>query len=102
MRITHSVDGVKRANLRITSRLGGDDFANILCLKYHDHYGEEDGPLPALSRVKILDAVQGQLKLNADARHWWRDAFDEEEQSRADELWEWADALVRLRFPEFY
>lgn len=99
MRVTNSVDGVKRVNLQITHRMAGYDFANALCLVHREHDLEDDGPLPDLSRSKVLEAVRKVLAEKPDDRHWWRDHIEDD---FADELWAWADALVRGKFPEMY
>lgn len=95
-----SVDGRKRTNIRVTHRLSGDDFANVLCLRHVEDGCDGEEELPAYSRDTILDMVRGQLADKADARNWWRD--DVEEDAWGDELWKWADDLVRRRFPELY
>jgi hypothetical protein len=95
-----SQDGRKWINRRITFRLCGGDFANVLCLVYREHDLEEDGPLPDLSKAKILELVDDVLLERADKRNWWSDDVDDDDFR--DALWEWADELIRRRFPEFY
>lgn len=100
LRVTRSLDGRMRVDRRVTFRLDGDDFANALCLTYRERDLEDDGPLPELSRAKILELVDKVLLKNADRRNWWSDGVDDDEFEAA--LWKWADDLVRRKFPEFY
>lgn len=46
-----------------------------------------------------MEKVRNVLYTRPDDRHWWRDRVDEDV---ADELWAWADALIRDRFPELH
>lgn len=94
-----SHDGRKRVDVRITHRLDGGDFANILCLRHRED--DEDGveALPDYSRATIVDIVRAQLTKNADAPNWWQDDLDD--TPWIGELWVWAMALVARRFPEF-
>lgn len=100
MRVTSSIDGVKRVNLQVTHRLAGYDFANALCLVYREHDLEDDGPLPDLPRGAILKILRKVLEEKPDARNWWRDDVDD--SGFASELWAWADKLIRGKFPEMY
>lgn len=100
MRITPSKHGVKRVNLQVTHRMAGYDFANALCLKFQEHDLEDDGPLPGLSRDAVLKIVRRVLEERPDARNWWRDHVEDDDF--ADELWAWADKMIREKFPEMY
>lgn len=100
---TSSKDNVKRVSRRVTFRLSGDDFANTLCLRYVEHDLEDDGPLPELSRARILELVDEVLRTNADKPNWWQDNVnDTDDDEFVAALWKWADDLVRRKFPEFY
>lgn len=94
-----SKDGLKRTDFRVTHRVGGSDFVNILCLVHREHDTEDDGPLPDLSCSAILKGIRAQMANNADASNWWQDDVDDD---WVEELTEWAEELVRRRFPEFY
>lgn len=95
-----SRDGRKWTNRRVTHRLCGNDFANALCLNHREHELEEDGPLPDLSKARILELVDECLLNRADKRNWWADDVDDRDFAKV--LWEWADGLVRRKFPELY
>lgn len=97
---TLSRDGEKRIDRRVTFRLGADDFKSILCLKYREHDLDDDGPLPELSKKKILELVDECLRYQADKRHWWMDDVDDDDFR--DALQKWASDLIRRKFPEFY
>ena len=99
MRATMSGDGNKRFDLRITHRIGALDLSNILCFKHQGDDREGIEALPDYSRAAILDIVRGQLSLNADAPNWWQDRIEDD---WVDDVWKWADDLVRRRFPELY
>ena len=96
MRVTASVDGVKRVNFQVTHRVGGDDFARALCLEYRS---EDIGSLPDLGRVQIEKVVRDALKRRPDSMPYWSDELEEDE---TEALWAWADGLVRRRFPELF
>ena len=99
MKATVSRDGKKRFDLRITHRVGADDIAVILCYRHREDGEDGVDRLPEYSRAAILELVRDQLQLDADAPKWWQDGVEEE---WIGEVWEWADALVRRRFPELY
>lgn len=102
MRVSVSNDGVKRVDIQITHRLSGEAFANALCFQYRGHILLEDGALPALTRKAILLKVREVLASRPADIDWWRDGDDEDAEENSDELYRWADALVRKRFPEMY
>jgi hypothetical protein len=90
------MDGVKRVNIQVTHRVGGLDFINALCLEYQS---DEPDELPDLTRAQIEEKVRKVLTQRPDGRHWWT---DELEESDVEALREWADELVRRRFPELF
>jgi hypothetical protein len=96
MKPTNSKDGKKRVDMRITHRVGGEDFVSALCVL---HQSDDADELPDLTRAQIEEKVREVLTKRPDDRYWWRDDLEDDD---ADTLLEWAEELVQRRFPELY
>lgn len=97
MQVWKYVSGRKFFKLRITHHVHAELIARILCYKHRED--DEGGveTLPDYSRAAIMRTVREQLAMNADAPNWWTDDIDED---WIDQVREWADDLVRRRFPD--
>lgn len=96
MKVTVSMDGVKRVNMQVTHRVNAEDFVMALCL---EHQSDDADELPDLTRAQIESKVREVLTARPDARFWWTDELEEEDVSM---LKDWAEELVRRRFPELF
>jgi hypothetical protein len=96
MRVTRSNDGVKRVNIQVTHRLGGQDFANALSFEYL-HSGDET--MGDRTRDQVIATVRRVYKEWPDEVPYWTEDIDED---RAAEIGAWAEELVERRFPELY
>ena len=89
-------NGRMYAEVRIAHHISSLDVVNALCLH---HASEEEEPLPDLSASAVEKILRDVLKGKPDDRHWWQDGLEDD---WCAELTEWAEELVRRRFPSFY
>lgn len=93
-----SRDGKLRVDLRVTHRAGIGEMATALACAYRDHDIFDEGPLPDLSRKKVLAKVKETLHdRGEDFLEGWADHLSESDT----ELWfDWATEQVKNAFPE--
>jgi len=96
MRVTNSVDGVKRINMKVLHRVSAKDFANALCVDY-EYQAHED--LENYTRDQILEIVRKTLARNSEQLIYWADDMEPE---AAQGILDWAVELVERRFPEMF
>ncbi|WP_406409630.1 hypothetical protein OG923_12490 [Streptomyces halstedii] len=98
MKATLSRDGLYRFDLRVTHRVGRATMATALASAHRDHEIFEDGPLPDLSRAKVLATVKEVLHdRGTDFLEGWSDHLSEAE---TETMWDWALEQVGSNFPE--
>ncbi|MEU6056955.1 hypothetical protein [Streptomyces sp. NPDC047097] len=98
MKATMSRDGKYRINLRVTHRVGVDSLTDVLAFHYRNYIVSEQGPLPDLSRTRLIREVKEELAMSG----WEYSAYWREHVSDWDvETWEdWAREQVINVFPE--
>ncbi|MEU9057868.1 hypothetical protein AB0D13_02945 [Streptomyces sp. NPDC048430] len=98
MKATLSRDGLYRFDLRVTHRVGRAEMATALACAHRAHEIFEDGPLPDLSRAKVLATVRETLhERGEDFLEGWSDDLSEAD---TELMWDWAIEQVNNAFPE--
>lgn len=85
MRWYTSVDGERRATLRVAFRLTREELRELLCANWAAVTGTE------LTASEVSRLIHDQLADDRSGAHYWHERVDDEE---ADERSAWADRQV--------